>query len=99
MNDHRRGTPCPFLGAWWDRGTQHGYATEEGRCYAITHVERYLWILKKEKPGGQIGLDHQKAFCFAAYASCPHYLARMGSVAAVAPAAVVPRDERFSRGT
>src|SRR6516164_6059218 len=99
MNDPRHTTPCPFLGAWWDRGTQHGYATNEGRCYAITHVERYLWILKKEVPGGQIGLDHQKAFCFAAYASCQHYIVRMGPTAALAHTAARPRDNLCPRAT
>lgn len=88
MNDepsHGRAAPCPFLGAWWDEGTQHSYATAEGRCYAVTHAERYLWILKREMPGGHIDLDHQKSFCFAAYKSCRRYIARTGGVAASTP--------------
>jgi hypothetical protein len=74
---HRRLPTCPFLGSWWDAGTQHGYVTDESRCFATTHTERFLWFLHKEVPGGQIALDHQTRFCFADFASCGHYTARM----------------------
>ena len=77
MVTHRRLPTCPFLGAWWDAGTQHGYATDESRCFATTHSERFLWLLRKQVPGGLIDLDHQNRFCFADYASCPHYATRM----------------------
>lgn len=69
-------TRCPFLGAWWDSGTHHSFATEEGRCYATVATKRYLLVLKKEVPGGRVSLDHQKKLCFADYAICPHCVAR-----------------------
>lgn len=67
---------CPFLGTWWDAGTRHGYATKEGRCFAISHVMKHHWLLKKTVPGGQVELEVQREFCFSKYTSCEHYVAR-----------------------
>ena len=67
---------CPLLSTWWDRDTHHGHLTENNQCVAKVTTKRYLLILKKEVPVGRISLDHQREFCFADYASCPHYPAR-----------------------
>ena len=67
---------CPFLGACWDRGTHHSYATDDNRCFATVTTKRVLVLLKKEVPGGHISLGHQKKFCFSEFAYCTTFIGR-----------------------
>jgi hypothetical protein len=66
-----RSSKCPLWAASWDASSQHSYASEEARCFAVTNTERRLWVLTKEVPGERVGLEHQVRFCMAAYEECP----------------------------